>query len=42
MGRLSKKSSLDTTQPKDAEGKNPNLLLLPKDVEPSILAVNEA
>ena len=41
--RLSQKvEQADDLNMKDAEGKNPNLLLLPKDVDPSILAVNEA
>ena len=37
-----KKSSLEATQPTEAEGKNPNLLFCPKFVDPSLLMVNEA
>ena len=39
---FSKKSSFERIHPKDAEGKNPNLLLLPKEVEPSILPEKDA
>ena len=37
-----KKSSFEATQPKDADGKIPNLLFSPKLVDPSLLTVIEA
>ena len=40
-GASSKKSSFEITHPNEAEGKNPNLLFVPNDVDPSTLPVKE-